>query len=141
MMKLLSFSWIFKNSIAYLMSECGTLPYALARSNHITDKSCLFDLAGFMVSQIMAECSTYLGKPGIPAFCTNVYKDTCRKSYVMGPHSDLKSCEQHLIAHFQWRFLKNLLVWWPVSVGGLDFEYACSSCKLKGYNFSVWGRT
>ena len=33
-------------------------------------------------------------------------KDTCRKSYVMRPLSDRKNCEQHLIAHFQWRFLR-----------------------------------
>ncbi len=33
-------------------------------------------------------------------------KDTCRKSYVMRPLSDRKICEQHLIAHFQWRFLR-----------------------------------
>ena len=33
-------------------------------------------------------------------------KDTCRKSYVKRPLSDRKICEQHLIAHFQWRFLR-----------------------------------
>ena len=37
---------------------------------------------------------------------TNLLKDTCRKSYVMRPLSDRKNCEQHLIAHFQWRFLR-----------------------------------
>ncbi len=33
------------------------------------------------------------------------------------------------------------IVWWPDSVGGLDFEYACPACQLKGDNFFVCGRT
>ncbi len=36
---------------------------------------------------------------------------------------------------------KTFIVWWPDSVGGLDFEYACPACQLKGDNFFVWGRT
>ena len=37
------------------------------------------------------------------------YKDTCRKSFEMRPLSDRKSCEQHLVAHFQWQFLRLLI--------------------------------
>ncbi len=40
------------------------------------------------------------------SFIILCYKDTCRKSYAMRPLSDRKSCETHLIAHFQWGFLR-----------------------------------
>ena len=30
-----------------------------------------------------------------------IQKDTCRKSYVMRPLGDQKSCEQHLVANFE----------------------------------------
>ncbi len=33
------------------------------------------------------------------------------------------------------------IVWWPDSVGGLDFEYARSPRQLNGNNFFVSGRT
>ena len=35
----------------------------------------------------------------------------------------------------------SILVWWPDSVGGLDFEYARSPRQLNGNNFFVSGRT
>ncbi len=35
----------------------------------------------------------------------------------------------------------NSVVWLPISVGALDFEYAGSACQLNGNNFFVWGST
>ena len=35
----------------------------------------------------------------------------------------------------------DLLVWRPVSIGVLNFEYACSPCILKGNNFFACSRT
>ncbi len=29
------------------------------------------------------------------------------------------------------------VAWWPISVGGLEFEYASSPCKPNGNNFFV----
>ncbi len=31
------------------------------------------------------------------------------------------------------------IVWLPISVGGLDFEYARSPCQLNGNKFLCWG--
>ena len=47
-------------------------PSVLARSSQTTDKLLLLTLASWMVCQIIAQCSTHPGKPGIPAFWTEV---------------------------------------------------------------------
>ena len=38
-------------------------------------------------------------------------------------------------------YISNTVVWWPISVGGLDFEYARSPRQLNGNKFFVPGRT
>ncbi len=43
-------------------------------------------------------------------------------------YSPLES-QKHLID------LSMIIVWWLISVGALDFEYACSPCQLNGNNF------
>ncbi len=39
--------------------------------------------------------------------------------------------EFKLVAPMPEQLKTTAIVWWPVSVGDLDFEYACSPCQLK----------
>ncbi len=50
-------------------------------------------------------------------------------------HRNLKSTKKVIYSIF------TKLVWRPVSIGALNFAYACSPCIVKGNNFFVCSRT
>ena len=62
-----------KKSRAIRMKWCRTESYALARSSQITCSSVLYLLAESIEFHILCECSRHPGKPGIPAFRTDVF--------------------------------------------------------------------
>ena len=62
-----------KNSRAIQIKWCETELYALARSSQITCSSVLSLLAESIEFHIICECSRHPGKPGIPAFWTDVF--------------------------------------------------------------------
>ncbi len=60
----------------------------------------------------------------------------------MRPLSDRKSCEQHLIAHFQWRFLRFQLLWtndWNEGcILRRPMAKACQWVSLWGMEGDLW---
>src|SRR4029078_13483832 len=63
-------TWCISN--AFHRRLCGTDLYALARSSQMTCKSTLLDLALWIASHIIEECSRHPGTPGTPPFWIDV---------------------------------------------------------------------